>query len=253
MISAYGALGSTLSDRLRLRVFYLRYVLSVTTPLPRPRPAHVRVRGLARPVVIGDGGELAVLRDVLIEREYATESEPRVILDIGANAGFATLYFKSRYPAARVIAVEADWRAYKRLLENVQGLDGVSTYHAAIGTQDGTTSFFCSTDSSICSSLTRRSDADEEVSVETLTLDTLLERAAVDRVDLLKLDVEGAEADVLPTAPLERINEIIAELHYAHPAVSADTLRRALEPHFTVEIQELPASDFGLLHATRRA
>jgi len=252
MVGASAALGSRLPDRLRLAWFYVRCALSVVLRVPRPSPTTAVVRGLERRVVIGDGGELAVLRHVVAERAYVPDArDPSVIVDAGANAGFATLYFKHRYPDARVIAVEADPRTYARLVENVEGVPGVETYHAAVAGSSGTMSFFCSTDSSICSSLTRRSDTDEEVTVNAMTLETLLEAAGVERVDLLKLDVEGAEADVLPTAPLDRIDEIIAELHYDDPRVTAASIRGLLEPQFDVEIDDDPGAPFGVMHARR--
>jgi len=251
-VAASAALGSSLSDRARLGVYHARIALANRLPLPPPGTVTAAIRPDGRRVIVGDAGELAVLHAVLVDEEYADDRPPPdVVVDLGANAGFATLFFKRRYPHARVVAVEADPRAYARLVQNVGTLEGVTTFHCAVAAEDGTMPFYCSPLSSIGSSLDRRSPGDEEVPIEALTLSSLLDRSGVAHVDLLKIDVEGAEAAVLPTAPLARITEIVGELHYDRPGVTAAAMRALLDPPFRVEIRELPKSGLAFLRATR--
>src|SRR5581483_8709901 len=174
-VAASAALGSSLSDRARLGVYHARIALANRLPLPPPGTVTAAIRPDGRRVIVGDAGELAVLHAVLVDEEYADDRPPPdVVVDLGANAGFATLFFKRRYPHARVVAVEADPRAYARLVQNVGTLEGVTTFHCAVAAEDGTMPFYCSPLSSIGSSLDRRSPGDEEVPIEALTLSSLL-------------------------------------------------------------------------------
>lgn len=163
-------------------------------------------------VTISGDGELAVLQDVFVDEEYEVGGNPSVIFDLGANVGFVTIYYRRRYPDARIVAVEADPATYERLVRNVALLDVTALHRAAAGA-DGTITFYSSR-SSISSSMVRRSSDDVALEVRSSTLRTLMDDTGFDYVDLLKIDIEGAEFELLATAPLHCVGELVAEIHY---------------------------------------
>ena len=125
-----------------------------------------------------------------------------VCLDAGANVGFYTLHFARRVgPEGRVHAFEPDPRNAARLRANC-ALNGfgpiVEVREAAISDREGTASLHRSEAAhSGWGSLAPGGGAESVTEVETTTLDAYLARMRLDRVDLLKADVEGSECALL--------------------------------------------------------
>jgi FkbM family methyltransferase len=150
--------------------------------------------------------------------EFQTSTGSPRILDCGANIGAASLFFKRHYPGARITAFEADpelCAMTKRNLERNGAVD-VEVVHAALWTSNGQISFRAEgSDSGMIDGLAGVVDA-KTVPVPSLRLRDVIER---DRVDLLKLDIEGAEgavlADCLPV--LDRVNAMVIDLHEFDP------------------------------------
>ena len=160
--------------------------------------------------------------DLFVKRTLAftsASSSPR-ILDCGANIGLASLFFRRLYPEARVTAFEADPALFEILNTNLRanGAETVETRHAAMWTSTGTLSFQCEgSDSGMIGALPGA------VSGRATTVPSLRLRDVIDEgpVDLLKLDIEGAEGAVLADCEpvLGRVNAIVMDLHEFDPAV----------------------------------
>lgn len=126
-----------------------------------------------------------------------------VCVDVGANSGEYTLLFALYAPRGHVYAFEPAYPVYPRLQANVKlnAVPHVTTEQAAVGAEDGTCTFYVdrSRENTGLSSLSRETWRGqgrlEEVRVRCLKLDTYFARA--ERVDLIKIDVEGHELDVL--------------------------------------------------------
>jgi len=137
--------------------------------------------------------------------------EPKLIVDLGANAGYASVFFALRYPSARVIAVEPVPENARLVRKNVSRLGRVDVVEAAAWPRparltlvDPGKSFW---------GMRVAEDAAGEVAA--VTIPALLERAGVGRIDILKVDIEGAEAELFSenTAWLERVGVLVLELH----------------------------------------
>ena len=151
---------------------------------------------------------------------FSTSNPVPRILDCGANIGAASLFFKREYPDARITAYEADpalAAMTKRNLDRNRAGD-VEVVQAAVWTSPGTVSFRAEgADSGSIDSVSGALDA-KRVVVPSLRLRDVL---AADQVDMLKLDIEGAEADVLDDcAPvLDRVKAIVLDLHEFDPKI----------------------------------
>src|SRR5262245_28452347 len=126
-----------------------------------------------------------------------------VVLDLGANQGEFSRLMLARFPRARVILVEANPELVDRLKARFAGTTA-TVVHAAIGGTSGASVEFYLSDQSMASSISKDlsavhglRDAGTPVMVPMTTLRELMNRFALDRVDLVKMDIEGAEFDVI--------------------------------------------------------
>jgi FkbM family methyltransferase len=154
--------------------------------------------------------------------DYRADSAAPRILDCGGNLGLASLFFKRRFPAARITAYEADPALFRMLRANLDanGAADVEAVHAALWTANGRVTFHAEgSDSGMIGSLPG-AVAGTAVEVPSLRLRDLIEGDANGRIDLLKLDIEGAEDTVLADCEpvLHRIGAIVMDLHEFDPA-----------------------------------
>lgn len=200
-----------------LRLLYLgATTLFRSNPRMMQRPVHLKLRlgGRSFAVSLKTRTELDILEEVGLEDEYrpADSIPARTIVDLGASVGLATLRLLASHPEATVVAVEADPVLIPRLRANVAGLP-VTVVHAAVAASSGERQFFRSDIDSWGNSLDNTSGAQSAVAVPAISLGDLLDRHRVEEVDLLKLDVEGAEWEIFE-APLDRrVAAIVGEVH----------------------------------------
>jgi FkbM family methyltransferase len=135
------------------------------------------------------------------------------VLDAGANIGcFAAAAFR-RSAAARVLSIEPSGDTYGLLAQNCARNRGYAwtAVRAAVWPRTGRVRV-----SSGGSSTARRVSADSRAQVDAITLDEAVRLAApAGRVSLCKMDIEGAEQQVLETSSsaLARIDRIVVEVH----------------------------------------
>lgn len=249
--AASARMGQRPTDKFRLAAFHLWVALSRLCGVRVTRPVVVALRPDGHEVMISSEGELAVAHHVLLHEEYAPQGRPRTILDLGANVGLATLYFHRRFPDARIVAVEADPATYRKLVRNVASLEGVTTLHAAISDRDAPVTFYPNPGESIASSALRHAGRRPGLLVEGVSIGTLVNRYALDSIDLLKLDIEGSELAALQTAPLDAVEELIAEIHYDLIEGDEHTLRDLLHD-FALRFEPGDLPELALLYAERR-
>lgn len=199
----------------------------------------LRYRGVSVPWHVSDGSELLCLADILCFEQYRLPDglDATTIVDLGSNVGASVLYFATRYPGARIIAVEPDPATFRKLQANVGSIPGVELRCLAVGGTDGETDFFPSP-RTWESSFRPTPLSGEPIRVRVVTLDTLLSEVGLDHVDLIKLDVEGAEYEILGSSQAWKtsVSTVIGELHAGLPDAYAG-MRRLLAdlPDFEVE------------------
>lgn len=151
---------------------------------------------------------------VLIEKQYdiVTYSDPRIIVDCGANVGYTSAYFLSRFPAAHVIAIEplAENAALCRRNLAPYG-DRVKVIEAAIWSSSKKLKLDFSRGNEWGAQV-RSSDRDETGDVAAIDIPSLNLHA----IDILKIDIEGSEAELFSKGVekwLPSVNSIVIELH----------------------------------------
>ena len=204
-----------------------------------PTFARLRVRGLERSVSLRPRtSDAAVFHKFFAEpSEPPFRLQPRVIVDAGANIGLSVLRFRQLYPEAQIIAIEPEAANFELLRQNtahdprvvcIRGALWPRKTAVAVESPDGQPwSFACA----------ERPDAG--ATVTTLTPDELVDLAG-GTIDLLKLDIEGAERDLFEaddTGWLRRVRAVVIEFHdRMRPGCAAAFYRQIRGADFQQEV-----------------
>jgi FkbM family methyltransferase len=132
--------------------------------------------------------------DEPFQRSLTLVDEAFVVLDIGANLGVWSLLAARRNPAARIHAFEPAPQMAEQLRHHaaLNRADGINVHGCAVGAEDGAMPFFVVPEGNTGAS-SFFSQAGVELRVPVTTIDTFLQREGIERVDLMKVDAEGAE------------------------------------------------------------
>jgi FkbM family methyltransferase len=156
-------------------------------------------------------------KEIFIDRIYEIpqSTEKEVIIDCGANVGLATYFFAKTYPKAEIFSYEADPQIFEVLKENIQSKfpdRKISLINKAIWKDDNSTIAFHSAGSDAGKIVMEDSNS-VTTKVPTISLEKIL--TDLNSVDLLKIDIEGAEREVFSsiTPQLTKIKFLFLEYH----------------------------------------
>jgi FkbM family methyltransferase len=140
----------------------------------------------------------------------------RRILDVGGNAGQTVRKFHALWPEASIDSFEPTPALFEKLRARCESTPRATAHNLALGASNGKLPFYCY-DSGLQNSFIRNPDlpVKEELAIAVQTLDHWTAEHRIDSIDLLKIDVEGAECEVLAGAEEllrdGRIRAILAE------------------------------------------
>ncbi|GEP50669.1 hypothetical protein FNO01nite_13410 [Flavobacterium noncentrifugens] len=140
---------------------------------------------------------------------------PETIVDAGANVGFATLFFKIKYPDASIVAIEIETKNADAFRKNTTGFDNVTLHQQALYNKK---SYFSIADpyKATNSFQIRKADSPENSDIDSVTLDEIISEKKWDTIDILKIDIEGAEKQLFEKNYenwLPKIKIIMIETH----------------------------------------
>jgi FkbM family methyltransferase len=172
-------------------------VLSRYEPVPPRRETQVKVAGWD--LLVPDVPSLlsayrAIFRDRVYD--FVPRNDPPRILDCGANIGLSVLYFKRRFPKARITAFEADPAIFKYLDRNLRtnGAADVDLVNKAVWSSETTLTFAPDGADAGRIDAARNDNAAASLHVPAVRLRPWLQQGPV---DFLKMDIEGAEVQVI--------------------------------------------------------
>lgn len=211
---------------------------------PKHQPGSISWQG--RSLLYADATALYhQLSDIYIEQTYdfsCNRPDPR-ILDVGGHIGLASLRFRELFPKARLTTFEPDPALADRLRANLATAGDTVTeiIAAAAWTSDGVSNFAATGDDSGALA------ANGTVQVATVDL----ARFCSEPIDYLKLDVEGAEFELIAhlaaTGALARVERLFVELHEWGPVLPRfhETLGSLAKAGFNYRLRS--AAAFGAL------
>lgn len=204
--------------RFHRQVFGLRgLLLAAKSRLANsPIEATVHAKGIRHPLHLrartSDG---TVFQQIFAGRQYDLDFErrPATIVDAGANIGLASVFYANKYPDARIIAIEPEADNFRMLKMNVSPYPNITPVRAAVWNSNGQASLsdpgwgtagFRTCETNRCGD-----------GIRAITIGSVMEEYGLDRVDLLKMDVEGAEKEIFEAAEgwIDRVGVIVIELH----------------------------------------
>jgi FkbM family methyltransferase len=131
----------------------------------------------------------------------------RVIIDAGANIGDSTMRLRRFHPQARIIAIEADADNHGLLARNFADDQQVTCLHRALWKEEGTLRI-AKTWAAVASRIDEAGVHPISASVSASTVPGLMAEFGFDEIDILKLDIEGAEKVVFQTSDTSWIRRV---------------------------------------------
>ncbi|RYF89449.1 MAG: FkbM family methyltransferase [Chitinophagaceae bacterium] len=199
-------------------------------------------------------GDIDIFYEIFFKEIYALpplrNKEVKVVIDLGANIGLSALYFLQQYPATRLLCVEPDVTNVEILLKNLRqeiSSGQVQLYEAAAMGADGFVAF----ESAEAKYNSRVTTGAEVKNIAAISIPTLIKNAGITTVDLLKIDVEGAEKFIFnaDTSWLICVDNILIEVHSAEDR--SVCMKAFNEHHFEVETIDADPNNGNLLWARK--
>jgi FkbM family methyltransferase len=169
--------------------------------------------------------DVPTYEQIFIKQEYnfSAATQPQVIIDAGANIGLASIYFANKFPAAKIIAIEPEASNFALLKRNVAPYPQIVPVQAALWHRNeeidlvdpglgtwGKWGF-----------MTEKKGSAEKLSgstchaVTAMTVDRVMADHNLTKIDIFKIDIEGAEREVFSdtSAWIDKVDSMIIELH----------------------------------------
>ena len=143
-----------------------------------------------------ESGELKALRQI----QKLLPKTPLVLMDVGANIGDYSITLSSEFPNAEIHAFEPVSATYSLLAKNVDQYKNIHTHNIALGESSQSQDIYFGTNNTHSSMIGLRGDSGSLQKKETIqveALDSYFMAMTLDKIDFLKIDVEGFEINVL--------------------------------------------------------
>ncbi len=182
----------------------------------RNKVVQIFLRDDPRPFFLRLGSsDFTVLNEIFDGREYddflsRLPGEIKMILDLGANAGLSVRLWQSRFPHAKIIAVEPDADSVR--VATLNAGPGVVMIQACVAGSSRKVSL----DRTGGAWMYRMTDATDGDAIDALTVPQIMDRAGSSgSIDLLKCDVEGAEQEIFANCAdwIGRVRNMVVEIH----------------------------------------
>jgi FkbM family methyltransferase len=170
---------------------------------------------LGRKVYFVDSASFCGMYKEIIDREiykFSGNTSSPLIIDCGANIGLSVLYFKKLYPDSKIIAFEADPRVFRILKNNITNhkLENITILNKAVSKESGVVQFLSE---GADGGRIMEMDGNQKklINIESVSLKSYLDN----KVDFLKIDIEGSEYDVIYDCrdKLNNVEKIFIEYH----------------------------------------
>lgn len=165
--------------------------------------------------------DVLIIRSIFEYEEYALppikDFQPKLILDCGGNIGCAAFYFANKYPTAQIYSIEPEKNNFLLLQYNTFLYKNVHSINSALWGKPAFIGVKKEDDYNELGFTVFETTAENPEAMRTITVAKLLAASGFDEIDILKIDIEGAEKEVF-AAPdvddwLSKVKVLVIELH----------------------------------------
>lgn len=197
----------------------------------------IAVPGMAHPICMRTGtSDRSAFNEVIIKGWYDfpfPAGQPRLIIDAGANVGYASVRFAELYPQADIIAIEPDAENFALIERNIAPYPRVRAMRCGLWPR--TAKLVIENPEAKSWAFRVREARPDEAGFPAIGLNDLLEQHPSRSIDLLKLDIEGAERELFEDESchhwLARTKMIFIELHDRIKPGCTEAMEKAIAPH----------------------
>ena len=164
-----------------------------------------------------NSSDISTFYQIVFYQEYkiAFGFIPEIIIDLGANIGLAAVYFKNVYPNSKIISLEPEISNYNMLLKNTKEYDDIICYNVGIWNKPGNL-IVEESEQGYWASFVHEVEYISEDTTKAITISQLIRDHKIDKIDILKIDIEGSEKELFSNNYNEWLSitkVIIIELH----------------------------------------
>ena len=170
----------------------------------------------------------------------------KTVLDIGANVGLWTKYILSRN-ARKVYCFEPNKKALSHLKYGLRNDNNATIVEKAVYKENATLKFYINDENSLTSSVLPESGHSPSYDVDAISLENAINLTGENKIDLVKIDIEGAEFDIIENLPqhvFDRIDSFLIEYHdfyFTEGMAKVDALEKQLEDAgYTIHRSTIP-------------
>jgi FkbM family methyltransferase len=188
--------------------------------------------------------DLAVFNQVIVKEEYKVlaslaldtlgTTNVNIIVDLGGNIGLTSVFFANRFPTAQIISVEPDAHNFEYLTKNCAPYQNIRALNAAVWSSEKQLTI----DSNFRdgaewsrSVMNNSQGGATDQQIDAITVKKIMKQFDTDKIDILKIDIEGAEAELFLNDPafpdiMKKTKILAVEVH--EEFISKDKVRSIL-------------------------
>ena len=201
-----------------IRIFNLKNGLRIFLNFKLNKLNSISVPGIKAPISLRSGtSDIPTFNQVFVAQEYNVKhikQAPKVIIDAGANIGLFTVFIKNRFPDAKIICIEPHPDNFETLKKNVSYYDNIFCENCGLWNKEVMLKVYDKYNIGNWAMVVEESH--EEGNIKATTIKRLMDTYSIDRIDLLKLDIETSERELFLSnyeVWLPKTKMIIIELH----------------------------------------
>ncbi|MNU12728.1 Methyltransferase domain protein [compost metagenome] len=200
---------------------------------------NISLYGIKHPVNLrkNEKSDLEVFKQIFIEKQYQPNhyKKPKTIIDAGGNVGLFTVLMKNKFPDAKLVIIEPDSDNFMMSEKNLKNYSNVKLLNKGVWSSDVKLRII---DEDASKWGIQVVEDNENGKIEAISIDTIIKENNFDRIDLLKMDIEGSEKEVFSKNYenwLPKVKILVIELH---DSMQKDTSRIFFEtlnktwPHY---------------------
>ena len=201
-----------------IKLFGLKHGVTLFVNFKLNRLDHIKLPHLKLAFALRKGtSDVPLFDQIFVHPEYSMTftSTPGIIIDGGANIGLFTLQMKNKFPDAKIISVEPDKGNFEMLQKNVAGYDDIFCENRGLWNKETGLKIYDKYEAGNWGLIVEECNNGEE-NVKALSISSIMDKYAIERIDLLKLDIETSEKKVFMDnyeSWLPKTKMLIVELH----------------------------------------